>query len=304
MRKFTKTDRDTSKFVLVYIKEILEQAIDFLRPRWMNIAQAMGVKYHIDKGGIKELPAIQGNPSELREVFINIINNALDSMHDGGRISFRTWTDNNTVLASISDTGVGMTEDVRKRLFDPFFTTKRAEGSGLGMSLVYGIVTEHGGKIDVKSEEGKGTTLILSIPIMRGTTQQAVSPKLSQEIKVKKLRILVVDDEQDICMILDKFFSEDGHIVKTVNRGAEAIKLLKTEVFDLILSDLIMPEVSGYDVTKAVKALEKKPKVGLITGWGDTIKAKDKESLKVDFIVKKPFDFSELSRSINNALST
>jgi CheY-like chemotaxis protein len=196
-----------------------------------------------------------------------------------------------------------MSEEVKKKIFDPFFTTKRAEGSGLGMSVAYGIIKGHGGKIDVKSEEGKGTTFTMRFPVARKTTQQTVSPEPSQEIKTKMLRILVIDDEEDICKILYNFLSGDGHDVKVVNSGAEALKLLRRESFDLVLTDLVMPYVSGQYIVKALDTLVKRPKIGLITGWSDKIETINKEDLKVDFIIKKPFDFSELSRHISDAIS-
>ncbi|KKL85919.1 hypothetical protein LCGC14_1949920 [marine sediment metagenome] len=303
MRKFTKVERDTSEFISVDVKEILEQAIEFSRPRWMNMAKAREITYDIDKTGIKEVPTVLGSPSELREVFVNIINNAMDAMTGGGCITFRTLSKDDTVFVSISDTGEGMTEEVRKRIFDPFFTTKRAEGSGLGMSVAYGVITGHGGKIEVESEAGKGATFTMSIPITREAPQQAVSPEPLRKIKAHGLRILVIDDEVRICSVLNEYFSRDGHDVKSVNNGTEAIKLLKNEEFDLVLCDLVLPDMSGHDIVKVIDELDKRPKVGLITGWDEKIETKSKEELKVDFIVRKPFDFSKLTSHINEALT-
>ena len=303
MRKFTKVERNLSEFMSVDIKEILEQALDFSRPRWMNMAKARGITYDIDKEGFKEVPTVLGSPSELREVFVNIINNALDAMTGGGCITFRTLSKDDTVFVSISDTGEGMTEEVRKRVFDPFFTTKRAERSGLGMSVAYSIITGHGGKIEVESEAGKGTTFTMSIPITREAPQQAVSPEPPWKIKAKKLRILAIDDEEEICSVLNKYFSRDGHDIKSVNNGTEAIKLLKNEEFGLVLCDLVLPDMSGHDVVKVINELDKRPKVGLITGWDEKIETKSREELKVDFIIRKPFDFSKLANHINEALS-
>jgi CheY-like chemotaxis protein len=196
-----------------------------------------------------------------------------------------------------------MSEEVRKRIFDPFFTTKRAKGSGLGMSVAYGIITGHGGKIGVESEEGKGTTFTLTFPVAGETTQQTILPKPSLEI-AHKLRILVVDDEKSICNLLEVFFSEGGHDVKSATSGSEAIKLLKNEEYDLVLTDLIMPDLSGLDVINAVDELEKRPCLGLITGWSGEVETKGKEELKADFILKKPFDFATLTNHINDVIDT
>ncbi len=253
-------------FVSVNIKEVLEEVIDFLKRRWMNIAISSGKPFDLDMDGIKEIPSILGNPSELREVFINIINNAMDAMNEGGRLSFLTWTEEDTVCVSVADTGVGMPEDVKERIFDSFFTTKRVEGSGLGMSEVYGIVTGHSGEIDVSSEVGKGTIFTLKFPIATETIQEKVLPEPGRKATAKKLRILVVDDEKDICNILNTLFSRDGHDVKTVTSGKEGISMIKSEVYDLVVSDLVMSGLAGHDVVQALDELGKRPKVGLITG--------------------------------------
>ena len=301
MLTFAKTEiTDISNYIFSDIRYLIRQAIDFTMPRWKNMAQSEGINYHIDKEGMKKVPKVFCNPTELREVFVNMMNNALDAMPDGGSISFSTKSDENTVFVTISDTGKGMPEEVKKKIFEPFFTTQRPRGTGLGMSITYGIITRLGGMIEVESEEGKGTTFNLSIPICKEAVQKTEPPEPGMEITTKKLRVLVIDDEEDICMILSRFLSREGHIVKTINNGTDAIELAGKEDFDLILCDLAMPEVTGYDVIKALNELEKRPKIGLMTGWCEEIKRIEEEALKVDFICRKPFNLLELVRHIND----
>ncbi len=119
-------------------------------------------------------------------------------------------------------------------------------------------------------------------------------PEPEQEIKTNSLRILAVDDEEEICDILDKFFSKKGYQVRTVSNGREALILTKAVDYDLVLCDIAMPDVFGYDVIRALNELENRPKIGIITGWGEKLKPMEDEGLKVDFIIKKPFDFSKL----------
>ncbi len=288
------------------------------------MAQAKGVNYRIERKGISNVPSILCNPTELREVFINLINNALDAMPDGGIITVATRrvrseefgvesrkenaselrTQNSKpkgdfVEITFADNGEGMSEEVKKSIFDPFFTTKLPVGSGLGMSTVYGIITRHGGKIEVESEIGKGTIFTLQFPITLKTSTLDETCKQKKETKTKGFRVLVVDDEEEICYILKKYFSIDGHKVKIVNNGADAIKLSKGDSFDLVLCDLVMPDVSGYDVIKALNTLDKRPKIGIITGRVEKLKFLEGKNMQVDFIVKKPFDFSELTRQIS-----
>ncbi|MGR3173646.1 MAG: response regulator [Candidatus Scalindua sp.] len=326
MLKFTKTDKGTAGFVPIDINELINQAIDFTTPRWKNMAQAKGINYHMDTEGMKRAPSILCNPTEIREVFVNIINNALDAMPDGGTITVKTRRVRSKEFARLpdgqgagseelgklkddfveitfADTGEGMSVEVKKNIFDPFFTTKIPVGTGLGMSMAYGIITRHGGKIEVESAVGRGSTFILQFPAAAETGRPEESPEPKQEIKTNSLRILVVDDNERICNILDIFFSKKGHLVRTVDNGREAIILAKNDDYDLVLCDLAMPNVYGYDVIKALNDLEKRPKIGIITGWGEKLKPIDDEDLKVDFIIKKPFDFSELTKNINNVIN-
>ena len=293
------------------------------------MAQANGINYQIDRDGIREIPEVHCNPTELREVFINIISNALDAMPDGGTITVSTRCGRsgeqkadskkeNTskrqslnselkgdfAVISFADTGKGMTEDVKKKIFDPFFTTRRPKGIGLGMSISYGIITRHGGKIEVESEVGKGSTFTLQFPIATRTCSTKEISEPEQETKSNSLNILVVDDEEVICNILEKFLSSDGHMVRAVDNGAEAIMLTKDCSYDLVLCDMAMPEVFGYDVIKALNELERRPKIGIITGWAEKLKPMEDEAFKVDFIIKKPFEFSEITRHINNLFNS
>ena len=248
MREYTNIETDRTNFAPADVRDLIKQAIEFTTPRWINIAYANSINYKINADDYSEALCVMGNQSELREVLINIINNALDAMPDGGSLSYRTWREENTVFVSVSDTGTGMKKNIQEKLFDPFFTTKTGVGTGLGMSMAYGIITRHGGKIDVESEDGKGSTFTISLPMSEETVMTEETVDSEQEIKAVDLRILIVDDEQEICDLLSEYFLEDGHNVKSVSSGAMAIKLLETENFDLVLSDLVMPEVSGHTI--------------------------------------------------------
>jgi Signal transduction histidine kinase len=304
MLQFTKTNPSAKEFVSFDTRDLIKQSIDFTMPRWKNMAQAKGANYHIDKEGMKKVRSIMCNPTELREVFINIINNALDAMSKGGSLSFGTWDKNDTIFIRISDTGKGMPDSVRKKIFDPFYTTRRPLGTGLGMSIVHSIIKRHGGKIEVGSEVGKGTTVTISIPVTKEKAQQKVlSGQETQEIKAKGLRILVVDDDLKICNLLSSFLSKEGHQVKAVDISTEAIKLLEVEEFDLVLSDYAMPYATGYDIAMFLDRLERRPKIGIITGWDESVDVKKIEGIKIDFVIKKPFELLELARQINDVFT-
>ena len=291
-------EEDISNYTPYDIRCLLEEAINFTRHRLESMAQANRMDYQIDREDMREIPEILCSHAELLGVFINIINNALDAMPDGGRLSFSTSSNDDTVFISISDTGIGMSENVKKCIFDPFFTTRRPEGTGLGMSMSYGTIARHGGKIEVESEKGNGATFNLSIPIRKDAAQKVVPPEYDRRVTRSKLNILVVDDNEDVCEIMDEVLTRCGHAVTSVDNGAEAIELAVEKDFDLVLCDLLMPEVHGYDVVKALNKLDKIPKIGLMTGWAE-LKSIDEEGYKIDFILEKPFKHAELAKHID-----
>ncbi len=303
MVAFIDSDRDASDYIFLDLRQLIIQTIDSTVPGGENIAHTGEIQYEIDRNGMKGIPDVFCDPLELENVFINIINNALDAMPDGGCISFDTWSSENKVFVSISDTGNGMSEEVKRKVFDPFFTTRRPQRIGLGMSIAYSAMESHNGSIEVESELGKATTITLCIPVNKGIKQQKLSSRTTSNLMAKGLNILVIDDRKDICNMLEKFFSSVGHIVKTVNNGTEAIELTKVKSFDLVLCDLIMPGVTGYDVIKALNELDKVPKIGVSTGWAEALTPAEKNTLSVDFFIKKPFKLLELTSHINALFS-
>ena len=303
MLKFTITESGTKELEPYGINDIINQSIQFTKPRWKNQSLAKGINYHFDTEGMNSKSSILCNPTAIREVFINIIHNALDAMPKGGNLLISTWDDKDTVFVKISDTGEGMTEEVKKRVFDPFFTTRLAVGTGLGMSTVYGIVARHDGKIEIGSERGKGTTLTLEFAITLQTSIPNKNYEQNQETIIKGLRFMVVDDDEDICKFMNRFFSRRGNKVKTVNNGADAIKLIKREEFDIVLCDMVMPGVCGSDVVLAIgNNTEKRPIIGIMTGWCEDYLSLDETDMEVDFVIKKPFKLSELTQRINEVI--
>jgi len=302
MLMFSAEEQSTSHYVLTDVRYLIKQVIDFAKPRWRDTARSEGINYHIDTEGIQETPEVFCNPVEWREVFTNLINNALDAMPDGGRISFSTESDENTVFVSVSDTGKGVSEDVKKKIFDPFFTTRKPRGTGLGMSVVYGIIKRHGGNIEVESTAGKGATCKVGIPIQKDAVRRIVSSEPVREVMARKLRVLVVDDNVDMCEAISRLLTGDGHTVQTSYNGAEAIELAGKGDFDLVLCDLVMSKVSGYDVVRMLNKLEKRPKIGIVTGGRKKSVRFDEEGMKVDFILKKPFKHSELRLRVRSSI--
>ena len=224
--------------------------------------------------------------------------NALDAMPGGGTISLSTWEKEGYVFLSIADTGTGMTDEVKTKIFDPFFTTKK-KGMGLGMSVVYGIVKRHKGTIEVQSQPGKGSTFTLKFP----ATAEELPPQPSSNDDAGKrkstYRILLVEDELVIGKILKNLLSDNGYIVRYVNEGRKAIDLLSKECFDLMLCDIGLPDVSGWDIIKFIETVEKKPKIGVISGFPDVREQyKNGQLLAFDFVITKPYELEEVLSSV------
>ena len=156
---------DVKYFAEVDVHAAINDALEYTKPRWKDDAESKGINISVKKIFLP-VPSVLGNVAELREVLTNIINNALDAMSEGGEIKLTTVQDNSSVVIKIQDTGMGIPEEIKERIFDPFFTTKGVgKGTGLGLSIVYGIVTEHDGKLHVVSEVGKGTELVIELPV-------------------------------------------------------------------------------------------------------------------------------------------
>ncbi len=163
LRKFSRTGETGEAHQPINLNSLLEQAVSFTKPKWDAQAFGEGRQIHVELD-LQEIPVILGDAARLRDAITNLIFNAVDAMPKGGTITLRTRAEEKYVLLEVSDTGIGMTEDVRRSCFEPFFTTKGQHGTGLGLAMVHGIAQHHLGKIDIMSEPGKGTTFALRLP--------------------------------------------------------------------------------------------------------------------------------------------
>ena len=199
-------------------------------------------------------------------------------------------------MVSIADSGPGMSEDVRGRAFEPFFTTKGVRRLGLGLAVAYGLVSGHGGDIALESAEGRGTTVVFWVPAT--ALEEASAPPLASNGE-RHGRILVVDDEADVREVLADVLLAQGHSVTLAGGGQEALACLERDLFDLVITDLGMPDVNGWDVARAVKSGRQGLPVLLLTGWADAVES---GVGRVDAVIKKPFDMTKLAAAVNSAL--
>jgi CheY-like chemotaxis protein len=196
------------------------------------------------------------------------------------------------VELTVTDTGVGMAEDIRRRIFDPFFTTKGVKGSGLGLSVVYGIMQRHRGSIDVVSTPGRGTTFALRFQAAPAVA--ALPQPLGERRSFPPRRLLLIDDESTVRQTLSALLRQAGHHVTEHDEGAKGLAFLGERSVDLVLTDLGMPAMSGWDVTRAVKAVNPHLPVILLTGWGEHPASQVDHPSLVDCILGKPVRLDEL----------
>ncbi len=299
LREFYRKRRETEVFQPVDLNALIRQAIALAEPKWSSQAQATGAQIRIDTE-LAETPLAAGHPADLREVLTNLIFNAVDAMPRGGCITVRSRAQDQRVTLEVSDTGVGMTEEIRKRCLEPFFSTKGERGTGLGLAIVYGIVQRHGGTIDIDSTVGEGTTFVVELPVHTG---QAPAPMpAASRAPTRPLRVLVVEDEPTLLDIQTEYLTSDGHTVETATNGAEGLEKFRASEFDLLLTDRAMPQMSGDQLATAAKQLAPGIPVILVTGFGDMMRSNGDKPAGVDLVVPKPFTQAMLRQAVQEVI--
>ncbi|MFH0301523.1 ATP-binding protein [Bradyrhizobium sp. 31Argb] len=255
------------------------------------------------------------DPARLETALLNLALNARDAMPNGGVLDIEMKNvvvgegavagclPGSYVRLSVRDTGSGMPPEVRNRVFEPFFTTKEVgKGSGLGLSMVYGFVRQSGGHIAVESALGKGTTVSLYLPRATQTPSVELDDVRSQAFPAGSERVLVVEDNDDLLDLTSAMLTRSGYQVRCARNGTEALRLLRSEEFDLLLSDIVMPNgINGIEVAREARKLNKGIKILLASGYaGDAL---DRHQAVGEFpIIDKPFRMSELAARLRSIL--
>ena len=292
----TKGEED---YVRVDLNQLIRDVIELTRPRWKSKAEADGIKVDIQEDR-RQLPPVSGNPSELREVITNLVLNAIDAMPRGGNLTIRTKTDRRVNSIHIEDTGMGIPEENLERVFQPFFTTKGSSSSGLGLSVSSGIIHRHGGSIQIKSRPGKGTTFNIRIPVSLEALDESEAERPPRP--GPKARILVIDDEKRIRDNLEEILSQAGHTVTSAANARQGVSLFKKGRFDLVFTDLSMPEISGWEVARIIKQKDPEVPVALVTGWGVRIDAERLRDKGIDMVISKPFQMNRILNLVVEAV--
>jgi signal transduction histidine kinase/ActR/RegA family two-component response regulator len=306
IQDFARQRRDHD-FELVSIDQILMDASEITRPRWKNCAEASNIHISVElKIGSNAM--VMGDDSELREVLVNMVFNAIDAMPEGGTLKLSSRTAGDKVAIIVTDSGVGMYPEVRSRIFDPFFTTKGKAGLGLGLAVSFGIIRRHGGNIEVESQYGHGTEFRITLPVSKIAETQLVKRdllvqpnelQLPTAKRVSPMRLLVVDDEDFVRDLLGEMLEGEHCVVALAQDGAEALALFREHEFDGIFTDVGMPGMSGWELAREIRELNKHVPIAIITGWGELVGSHEQRVAGVDWVIAKPFTAERIAELVS-----
>lgn len=307
---------------------VVREALALTRALWKDEAEARGTPIEVVTV-LDKVPHVDGQAPALREAVMNLILNALDAMPRGGRLGLTTRRADGGAELDVSDSGEGMPEDVRRQIFDPFFTTRAPQRTGLGLSVVHGVVNRHHGSVRVRSEHGGGTAVTLWLPAghareveSRPAAAAAVNEpshpepgKLVRSVGVfpgdggadhaagsAAVSILVIEDEEQIRTMLVDALAGAGHNVESATDGLAGLARFQGGHFDVVLTDLSLPECSGLDVARSVKRMHPETPVVLITGWGHLLNPERLRESGIDLMLVKPFRLERLLSVLGDAL--
>jgi signal transduction histidine kinase/ActR/RegA family two-component response regulator len=312
MREFYREREAQLTLERVDVNRAIRQVVELTRPRWSDLPQQRGAMVELRTELSDTLPEIMGAEHEIRDALTNLIFNAVDAMPTGGTLLVRTRESpggdgGDRILIDVSDTGVGMDEDTRRRCLEPFFTTKGERGTGLGLAMVYGMIQRHSAELDIESSVGAGTTVRLSFPSYTSsnvtTTRVIKLPALG-----RRLRILLVDDDPMLIKSVQDTLQEDGHLITATHGGQAGIDAFAAaqksgESHDIVITDLGMPYVDGRKVAASIKTLSPMTPVILLTGWGQRLVAANDIPPHVDKVLSKPPRLSELRAALSELVS-
>ncbi len=284
------------------LKELLEEALRFCRPRWRNLAQRKGVRIEVASDLLPSL-TVRAKREELKTAFVNIITNSIEALNGGGSISVRSWTEDIVACVEVRDNGTGMTPDIKKRIFDPFFTTLRPLKTGLGLSMAYGIVQKYSGTIEVESEPGQGTSVTVRLPRFQPADEKPEAPAGTADGRKEPVRILIIDNDRNILDLLSDILSQAGFEVRVQPTSPAGLEEALNSDYQLVITDLGMPEIGGLELATRIKREKPRVKVALITGWWISLQPEEITRSGADAVWSKPFDLKAILREVERLVA-
>jgi signal transduction histidine kinase len=292
---FCRPRHDDDLFMPTDLKKLVEDAVHLAKPKWHNSARAQGrdIKLALN---LERLDLFPCNTAEMREAIFHMVLNSVDAMQQGGTLSVDLRAAEGGVEIRVTDTGIGMTGEVRARCLDPFYSTKPDSGRGLGLSLVHGIIDRHAGKLEITSEPGAGASFRIFLP-RDNATAPAARPRQAL-IVTRPLRILVAEDDDCLRQLISLQIQSMGHIVETAADGNQALEKFNETPFDLILTDLSMPRLNGIALVEAARQVIAEIPVIMLTGFGAMLLPDGERPPGVDILLAKPVTRDNLADAI------
>lgn len=284
------------------LNALVMQVPDLTRARWQSMPQRQGIVIDLQLDLEPMLPPVCVIENEVREALVNLVFNAVDAMPHGGRLVLRTRrASEGRVSVEVTDTGIGMDEETRRRCLEPFFTTKGERGTGLGLAMVYGVMQRHEGEVQIDSSPGVGTTIRLVFH-EAATRPERVAPEMAAP--VRGLHLLLVDDDPILLRSLSETLELDAHTILTAGDGGKALELFRSSLqpgarpVSLVITDLGMPNIDGRAVAAGIKQAAPQVPVVMLTGWGERLLAEGQAVPHVDRVIGKPPRLHELRAAL------
>jgi nitrogen-specific signal transduction histidine kinase/ActR/RegA family two-component response regulator len=304
--------QNPQEHIPIQISPIVKEALKMLRG---SLPTTIEIRQHMDNG----IGIVKADATQIHQVLMNLSTNAAHAMNENGGILDISVTDVDVnrveaarhadlsqgpyVRLTVSDTGEGISKEVMERIFEPYFTTKeKGVGTGLGLAVTHGIVKGHGGAITLESKPGKGSTFNVYIPrIEKGVTPEHEATEI---FPAARERILFVDDEQVLVEVGKQMLEKLGHEVTTRTNSIEALELfrVKPDQFDLVITDMTMPNMTGDKLAKEIMGIRADIPIVLCTGYSEHIGRESAEQIGIRGFVMKPLSMNELANAIRNGI--
>ena len=282
---------------VVDVHSVVQEAVQLTQPHWRDETQKRGIAIDVVTE-LEDVPPVGATPAELNDLLINLIYNAVEALPEGGTITLGTQAVEDHVQLTVRDTGIGMEEEVRRRVFEPFFTTKANVGSGVGLYTVYTTMSNWGGAIEVDSIPGEGATFTLQLPVWIQTPEAQVEDRVESTERPTKI-LLVEDDEMVIQTLVD--YLPDAYEVDVVRDGQQAVEDFTFGRFDVALIDLGLPGLPGHQVAQQIRQVDPSLVAVLITGF--ELEAHDPHLAVFDLWYRKPLSLAQLDEMMEQVVS-
>jgi PAS domain S-box-containing protein len=295
-----RSENTPSNWKVFDLSRVAEEALEMTRTWWQNAADRDGISINVMSNF--EPCRVKGMENEIFEVVVNLIKNSVEALADYGQIVVNSRADGDYAILEVQDSGIGIAQEDLEHIFAPFWTTKGLQGTGMGLASSYGIVKRHGGEIGVRSQTGEGSIFTVKIPLAEDKPLCETSD--TRQPLDFSLNILVVDDMLPILETINEALTSRNQKVFTANSGEEALEIFSSQHIDLVLCDLGMADMNGWQVNERIEIICRlkgipKPPFVLLTGWGREINGTSDEHSRIDHVIEKPVDFNDLLKFLH-----